>query len=150
MDRTKLELGNIYLAITEFRDGTGRKARPVLILGSRLEENQRVLIGYITSKNDNKEFEKYKYPIIDWKAAGLNKQSWVVLQERELQWMDVNHDLHKHVGLLTERDILGVLKKFVYLRGQENKQQQSRDNLQIDKKNINVVNSKSKNKGRSR
>lgn len=150
MDRTKLELGNIYLAITEFRDGTGRKARPVLILGSRLEENQKVLIGYITSKNDNKEFEKYKYPIIDWKAAGLNKQSWVVLQERELQWMDVNHDLHKHVGLLTERDIIGVLKKFVYLRGQENKQEQSRNNLQIDKKNINVVNSKSKNKGRSR
>jgi len=150
VDRTKLELGNIYLAITEFRDGTGRKARPVLILGSRLEENQKVLIGYITSKNDNKEFEKYKYPIIDWKAAGLNKQSWVVLQERELQWMDVNLDLHKHVGLLTERDILGVLKKFVYLRDQENKQQQSRDNLQIDKKNINVVNSKSKNKGRSR
>ena len=150
MDRTKLELGNIYFAITEFRDGTGRKARPVLILGSRLEENQKVLIGYITSKNDNKEFEKYKYPIIDWKAAGLNKQSWVVLQERELQWMDVNLDLHKHVGLLTERDILGVLKKFVYLRDQENKQQQSRDNLQIEKKNINVVNSKSKNKGRSR
>ncbi|MCY7707976.1 MULTISPECIES: type II toxin-antitoxin system PemK/MazF family toxin [Bacillus] len=150
MDRTKLELGNIYLAITEFRDGTGRKARPVLILGSRLEENQKVLIGYITSKNDNKEFEKYKYPIIDWKAAGLNKQSWVVLQERELQWMDANLDLHKHVGLLTERDILGVLKKFVYLRDQENKQQQSRDNLQIEKKNINVVNSKSKNKGRSR
>ncbi|MGG0029510.1 hypothetical protein ABEX92_16750 [Bacillus safensis subsp. osmophilus] len=150
MDRKKLELGNIYLAITEFRDGTGRKARPVLILGSRLEENQKVLIGYITSKNDNKEFEKYKYPIIDWKAAGLNKQSWVVLQERELQWMDVNLDLHKHVGLLTERDILGVLKKFVYLRDQENKQQQSRDNLQIEKKNINVVNSKSKNKGRSR
>lgn len=150
MDRKKLELGNIYLAITEFRDGTGRKARPVLILGSRLEENQKVLIGYITSKNDNKEFEKYKYPIIDWKAAGLNKQSWVVLQERELQWMDVNLDLHKHVGLLTERDILGVLKKFVYLRDQENKQQQSRNNLQIEKKNINVVNSKSKNKGRSR
>lgn len=119
-DPKKLELGNIHLAITEFRDGTGRKARPVLVLGSKKSIEgafePEVLIGYITSNNNNKNFSKFKYPIADWKAAGLDKESWVVLQERELKWMNHEKDFLKHIGLLTERDTIGVLNKFMEVR----------------------------------
>lgn len=119
-DPKKLELGNIHLAITEFRDGTGRKARPVLVLGSKKSIEgafePEVLIGYITSNNNNKNFSKFKYPIADWKAAGLDKESWVVLQERELKWMNHEKDFLKHIGLLTERDTVGVLNKFMEVR----------------------------------
>ncbi|MCY7751392.1 type II toxin-antitoxin system PemK/MazF family toxin [Bacillus inaquosorum] len=119
-DPKKLELGNIHLAITEFRDGTGRKARPVLVLGSKKSIEgafePEVLIGYITSNNNNKNFSKFKYPIADWKAAGLDKESWVVLQERELKWMNHEKDFLKHIGLLTERDTIGVLNKFIEVR----------------------------------
>lgn len=119
-DPKKLELGNIHLAITKFRDGTGRKARPVLVLGSKKSIEgafePEVLIGYITSNNNNKNFSKFKYPIADWKAAGLDKESWVVLQERELKWMNHEKDFLKHIGLLTERDTIGVLNKFMEVR----------------------------------
>lgn len=119
-DPKKLELGNIHLAITEFRDGTGRKARPVLVLGSKKSIEgafePEVLIEYITSNNNNKNFSKFKYPIADWKAAGLDKESWVVLQERELKWMNHEKDFLKHIGLLTERDTIGVLNKFMEVR----------------------------------
>ncbi|MED1738138.1 type II toxin-antitoxin system PemK/MazF family toxin [Bacillus swezeyi] len=142
MDPKLLELGNIHLAITEFRDGTGRKSRPVLVLGTRKNNPERfepeALVGYITSQNHNKNFEKYKYPIADWKAAGLDKESWVVLQERELKWMNANKDFQKHVGMLSERDTIGVLKKFIEVREVEKTQTQEQTKPQPRKGKMQV------------
>ncbi|MCY8151985.1 hypothetical protein [Bacillus paralicheniformis] len=162
VDPKLLELGNIHLAITEFRDGTGRKSRPVLVLGTRKSNPERfepeAFVGYITSQNHNAKFEKYKYPIIDWKAAGLDKESWVVLQERELKWMNANKDFQKHIGMLSARDTIGVVKKFVEVREHEKTQREQRAKSQPKKgkmkvniyKNSNVNRSNNRGHGRER
>lgn len=155
MDPKLLELGNIYLAITEFRDGTGRKSRPVLVLGTRKSNSERfepeALVGYITSQNHNAKFEKYKYPIIDWKAAGLDKESWVVLQERELKWMNANKDFQKHIGMLSARDTIGVVKKIVEVRELETqREQRSKSQPKKGKMKVNIYKNSNVNRSNNR
>ena len=70
-----MKSGNIYYAFVNYDRQKKGKFRPVLVW----EINNTKLVFKITSKYKNKplEIQKRYFPIFDWKAIGLPKQSFV-------------------------------------------------------------------------
>ena len=105
--RIKMKINDIYLAFVSW--GKGGKQRPILILQS---DNNTLSFYAITSKyhHKSKEMQAVRYPIVDWKHAGLNKPSYIVI-DNKYQMLKFGEEFIK-LGHLTDRDKVG-LRDFV-------------------------------------
>ncbi|MDR3278359.1 MAG: hypothetical protein LBT12_06255 [Oscillospiraceae bacterium] len=103
-----MNLFDIYLAYMVFDDGTGGRARPVLIMDL---EDDLAAVYNVTSQYENKsEFIRSKYyPIKDWKQAGLDKQSYVdTVKARYLPQKSLDGKIP--IGAMTEADKIGLIE----------------------------------------
>lgn len=71
-----MEPMELYIASIPFEDKKSQKPRPALVVAVKVNV---VSIFKITSKYQNKsnEIKRLYYLIVDWKAAGLRKRSYV-------------------------------------------------------------------------
>jgi mRNA-degrading endonuclease toxin of MazEF toxin-antitoxin module len=90
-----IEKYSIWLADVPFKEISGNKIRPVLILD---EHETEVLCFKMTSRPRS---VKSDYEILHWEAAGLNVRTTVVAQRISLE----KHRLKKQIGSLHPDDI---------------------------------------------
>lgn len=107
-----MEPMDIYIANVPFDEGNGSKVRPALVIEVGSE---RVRIFKITSQYQKKssKIKKLYYPIKEWQAAGLNKESYVDTHKMyrvAKRWIFS----HQPIGKLTDRDRLGL---FEFIQG---------------------------------
>ena len=97
---------DLYIANVPFDEGYGSKRRPALVL---VIKEEYVIVFKITSKYTNKS-ERIKhlyYPIKDWQAAGLYKQSYVDTH-KAYQITRSAVFSRKPIGKLTVKDVIGL------------------------------------------
>lgn len=98
----------IYIADIPFEDSKSSKVRPALVMQIG---QKNVGVFKITSKYQNKssQIKRFYYPIKEWQAAGLRKQSYV----------DTHHIFnlprnivfkYKPIGKLTSNDIVNLFE----------------------------------------
>ncbi|PIC72911.1 type II toxin-antitoxin system PemK/MazF family toxin [Sporosarcina sp. P17b] len=102
---------DIYLAKVYYKGQEGHaKRRPVLIIDD--SENNLVTIAEITSAEPNdppKTYDVFKVEILDWKAAGLDKPSWVKCYKTNVHRVPKDR-LIKFIGEADDLTILNVLE----------------------------------------
>ena len=87
------------------------KRRPVLIIDD--SEDDLLTIAEITSVEPNdppKTFDLFKVEIADWKAAGLDKPSWVKCYKTNVHRVPKDR-LIKFIGEVEDLTMLNVLEK---------------------------------------
>lgn len=103
-----MEPMDIFIANVPFDEGKGSKIRPALVIEVK---SKKVIIFKVTSQYENKssQIKKLYYPIREWKAAGLKKQSYVDthrLYRLTKKWVFSR----KPIGKLTDSDRLGLFE----------------------------------------
>lgn len=99
---TNLKANDVITAFVTFVEGKGGKKRPVLVQTA----NETIITGLgLTTQYSRKSehIKKQYYEIKDWKAAGLNKPTWIdILRVVKLPKSKVRFT---PIGKLTNRDI---------------------------------------------
>ncbi|MGN1272485.1 MAG: type II toxin-antitoxin system PemK/MazF family toxin [Lactobacillus sp.] len=106
---------DIFIANVPFDEGRGSKVRPALVIEVK---DEKVLVFKVTSqyKKKSSQIKKLYYPIREWKAAGLKKQSYVdthKLYRLAQKWIFSRQP----IGKLTDTDRLGL---FEFIKKLEN------------------------------
>lgn len=102
-----MKTNDILTVYVGYVEGSGGKKRPVLVTKNFAD---RIEVFKITSKFANKSpyIKQQYYPIEDWEAAGLYKQSWVDLGSRlSIPKKGVTF---KQIGRLTAHDQISIDK----------------------------------------
>lgn len=74
----KLIYGSIYRQQVIFRGNEGFKVRPVFVL---FTDNDDVYFFSISTKPGKDHQKKYRAPILNWRKAGLDKPSYIMLDD---------------------------------------------------------------------
>ncbi len=102
-------MGDIYYMPVTFDDGSGVKNRYVVkIAYSGLLV---AILDNITSQyvKKSKAVKAQYYPIQEWRAAGLKKQSYIdILSAKEVSVNSLIHE--KYVGTLSKSDLIRLAK----------------------------------------
>jgi hypothetical protein len=97
----------IYWYKAKFEDGTGSKVRPVTILQEGDKKEVFEIVGIYSYRKWFSQDNRF-YEIIDWREAGLEKESYIklsLIDEASKNFLTEDN----YIGNLTERDIDGLL-----------------------------------------
>ncbi|MCC4399366.1 type II toxin-antitoxin system PemK/MazF family toxin [Limosilactobacillus reuteri] len=113
-----MEPMEIYIADVPFDKGRGSKVRPALVIEIA---NEKVIVFKVTSQYENKssQIKKIYYPIKEWRAAGLKKQSYVdthKLYRLAQSWVFSRQP----IGKLTDSDRIGLFEFIKELENNKN------------------------------
>jgi hypothetical protein len=117
-----MQLFDIYFGYFEYKEKTGRKKRPVVIVNVNDNSESAVYIyGVYTYRKwfDLPAYAKILYEIKDWEHAGLDRRSFVdVSRDAEISAEDVH--TYKYFGQLSRRDMAGLYAKAKEADGADN------------------------------
>ena len=100
---------DIVVTYIGFSTSNGGKTRPTAVI---LDTEEKLIVFPITSKYANKspKIKRQYFQIVDWKAAGLTKPSWIDIGNK-VELTKKNMSLHK-IGSLSLSDIK-AMRKFI-------------------------------------
>jgi hypothetical protein len=98
---------DIFMISFNYEDGTGEKIRPVVIFDEGETEKTLEIVGVYSYRKWFKQDDRF-YKIVEWKQAGLEKESYVKISAIESGDRSKFEDSEK-IGHLTNRDINGLL-----------------------------------------
>ncbi|KIO69293.1 hypothetical protein B4065_1466 [Caldibacillus thermoamylovorans] len=116
MKGNELKNGDVYIAFVRYAEDMNKdsaprgKVRPVVIFEDPMEN--KLFACKVSSRIDKPTERKFGYIIQDWKEAGLKKPSIIACNRENIREIDKTA-IHKYIGRLTERDIKGMLVKYV-------------------------------------
>lgn len=98
----KYNIGEVWWVQFPYSDKNEVKRRPVIVIDER---TMAILAMYVTTKN--KSYNPYSIPIEDWKSAGLNRESWTII-DKIVNIEECNIDLQ--IGVLSQRDLVKIIQ----------------------------------------
>lgn len=106
------KFGELHTANMYYKGNSGTyKRRPVLIIDD--SEEELITIAEITSEEPNsppKYFDSFKVEILDWNAAGLEKQSWVKCYKGNVHRVPKDRAI-RYIGVVDDSTMVSVLDK---------------------------------------
>lgn len=106
--------GDIVNAHIVFTRAEGGKDRPLVYT----TEKDGYIQGFeLTGQKGNNYFRQFRYKIIDWRAAGCDKPSYINLYPSDTKIIPKQAILH-YRGSLTTRDQQGLIEHLNWVRDQ--------------------------------
>lgn len=98
------KIGDVFLATVNFSDLSGEKVRPIIIVASDPDDEDKIAV-FLTSSGVRTEFD---VPLEYWKEAGLVKPSFA----RAAKLLNIHPTrCKKHIGTLNVFDLERLLDK---------------------------------------
>lgn len=134
MKNRDLKNGDVYIAFVRYAEDIDNdknpkgKVRPVVIFEVPGEE--RLFACKVSSQINKPTEKKFGYMIQDWKEAGLLKPSIISCNSENVREIDKTA-IYKYIGSLSDRDIKGLLVKYVSIAAREVERENDREQKNI-------------------
>lgn len=134
MKNHDLKNGDVYIGFVRYAEDINNdknpkgKVRPVVIFEDPVEN--KLFACKVSTQIDKPTEKKFGYIIKDWKEAGLKKPSIIACNRENVREIDKTA-IYKNIGSLSDRDIKGLLVKYVSIAAREVERENEREQKNI-------------------